>query len=200
MCGLMCFCLSENFSNSQKFPGKRDFLVMVILTLFWIPLKCHLMRFCLSGNFSNSKKYPGKRKLLVMVILTLFWIPFGCGLMSFCLPGKFSNSKKYPGKRDFLVLVILRLVWIPLNCGLCASACLDVQHVPIAMITKFCNRKQSCCKVTYCPLVPAWATTIHKFQGFKAGFDKNDQFKQLIVDPGDLTTVCVFLRLLAVVF
>jgi hypothetical protein len=63
-----------------------------------------------------------------------------------------------------------------------------LQHVPIAMITKFCNRKQSCCKVTYCPLVPAWATTIHKFQGFEAGFDKNDQFKHLIVDPGDLTT------------
>ena len=56
------------------------------------------------------------------------------------------------------------------------------------MITKFCKRKQTSCKVTYCPLVPAWATTIHKLQGFKAGFDKNDQFKQLIVDPGDLTT------------
>jgi hypothetical protein len=56
------------------------------------------------------------------------------------------------------------------------------------MITKICNRKQSCCKVTYCPLVPAWATTIHKFQGFEAGFDGNDQFKHLIVDPGDLTT------------
>jgi hypothetical protein len=108
--------------------------------------------------------------------------------MSFCLPGNFSNSKKYPGKRDFLVLVILRLVRIPLNCGLCASACLDVQHVPIATINKFCNRKQSCCQVTYCPLVPAWATTIHKVQGFEAGFDKNDQFNQLIVDPGELTT------------
>jgi hypothetical protein len=56
------------------------------------------------------------------------------------------------------------------------------------MITKICNRKQSCCKVTYCPLVPAWETTIHKFQGFEAGFDKNAQFKHLIVDPGDLTT------------
>jgi hypothetical protein len=56
------------------------------------------------------------------------------------------------------------------------------------MICKFCNQKQSCCKVTYCPLVPVWATTIHKFQGFKAGFDKNDQFKHLIVDPEDLTT------------
>jgi hypothetical protein len=42
--------------------------------------------------------------------------------------------------------------------------------------------------MTYCPLVPAWATTIHKFQGFEAGFDKNDQFKHLIVDPGNLTT------------
>jgi hypothetical protein len=42
--------------------------------------------------------------------------------------------------------------------------------------------------MTYCPLVPAWATTIHEFQGFEAGFDKNDQFKHLIVDPGDLTT------------
>jgi hypothetical protein len=42
--------------------------------------------------------------------------------------------------------------------------------------------------VTYCPLVTAWATTIHKFQGFKSGFDPNDQFKHLIVNPGDLTT------------
>jgi hypothetical protein len=36
-----------------------------------------------------------------------------------------------------------------------------LQHIPIAMITKTCNRKQSCCTVTYCPLVTAWATTIH---------------------------------------
>jgi hypothetical protein len=42
--------------------------------------------------------------------------------------------------------------------------------------------------VTYCPLVTAWATTIHKFQGFEAGFDQNDQFKHLIVNPGNLTT------------
>jgi hypothetical protein len=40
--------------------------------------------------------------------------------------------------------------------------------------------------VTYCPLVTAWATTIHKFQGFEAGFDENDQLKHLIVDPGKL--------------
>jgi hypothetical protein len=108
--------------------------------------------------------------------------------MCFCLSGNFSNCKTFPGKCGYLVVVILRLFWIPLKCGLCVSARLDVQHVPIAMTTKFCNQKQSCSKVTYCPLVPAWATTIHKFQGFEAGFDKNDQFKQLIVDPRDLTT------------
>jgi hypothetical protein len=39
----------------------------------------------------------------------------------------------------------------------------------------------------YCPLIPAGATTIHKFQGFEAGFGKNDQFKHLIVDPGNLS-------------
>jgi hypothetical protein len=63
-----------------------------------------------------------------------------------------------------------------------------IQHIPIAMITKTCNRKQSCCTVTYCPLVTAWATKNHKFQGFEAGFDPNDQFKHLIVDSGNLTT------------
>ncbi len=40
--------------------------------------------------------------------------------------------------------------------------------------------------MTFCPLVPAWATTIHKFQGFEAGFDENDQFQHLIIDPGDI--------------
>ncbi len=63
-----------------------------------------------------------------------------------------------------------------------------LQHIPMAMITKSCNHKQSCCAVTYSPLVTAWATTIHKFQGFEAGFDPNDQIKHLIVDPGNLTT------------
>lgn len=48
-----------------------------------------------------------------------------------------------------------------------------------------CN-KNGCCSVTFCPLVPAWASTIHKFQGFEAGFDDADQFKYLIVDPGTL--------------
>ncbi len=32
----------------------------------------------------------------------------------------------------------------------------------------------------------SWATTIHKFQGFKAGFDAVYMFCHLIVDPGDL--------------
>jgi hypothetical protein len=46
--------------------------------------------------------------------------------------------------------------------------------------------KKSCCSVTFCPLVPAWATTIHKFQGFEAGFEEKDQFQHLIIDPGDI--------------
>jgi len=32
--------------------------------------------------------------------------------------------------------------------------------------------------------VTAWATTIHKFQGFEAGFDETDMFRRLIIDPG----------------
>ena len=35
-------------------------------------------------------------------------------------------------------------------------------------------------------MVSAYATTIHKFQGFEAGFDENDQFRHLIIDPGDI--------------
>ncbi len=54
------------------------------------------------------------------------------------------------------------------------------------MITKTCKWKQKCCTVTYCPLIPTWTTTIHKFQGFEAEFDENNQFKHLIVDPGEL--------------
>jgi hypothetical protein len=42
--------------------------------------------------------------------------------------------------------------------------------------------------VTYCPLVTAWASTIHKFLGFESGFDKNDQFNHLLVNHGNMTT------------
>ena len=48
------------------------------------------------------------------------------------------------------------------------------------------NVHKSCCTVEYCPLVPAWATTIHKFQGFEAGKEESDRFKQLIIDPGSI--------------
>jgi hypothetical protein len=40
--------------------------------------------------------------------------------------------------------------------------------------------------VTFCPLVPAWATTIHKIQGFGTGFDKRDQFQHSIINPGNI--------------
>jgi hypothetical protein len=35
------------------------------------------------------------------------------------------------------------------------------KHIPIPMRTQYCRK--SCCLVTFCPLVPAWATTLHKF-------------------------------------
>ena len=56
--------------------------------------------------------------------------------------------------------------------------------MPIPARTTLCRK--GCCTVTWCPLEISWATTIHKFQGFEAGFDINDVFRHLIVDPGDL--------------
>ncbi len=44
---------------------------------------------------------------------------------------------------------------------------------------------QKCCRVHFCPLVPAWATTIHKFQGFEAGKGVSDKIKTLIINPAD---------------
>lgn len=46
--------------------------------------------------------------------------------------------------------------------------------------------RKGCCTVKWCPLEPSWATTIHKFQGFEAGFEDKDMFRHLIVDPGDI--------------
>jgi hypothetical protein len=54
------------------------------------------------------------------------------------------------------------------------------------MKTKQCRMKQACCLVTFYPLVPSWATAKHKFKGFEAGFDRNDQFEHLIIVPGDI--------------
>ncbi len=51
---------------------------------------------------------------------------------------------------------------------------------------KYNNINNPCCTVEFCPLVPAWATTIHKFQGFEAGPEDHDMMKYLIVDPGDV--------------
>ena len=60
----------------------------------------------------------------------------------------------------------------------------NTKHVPIPARTTLCQK--TCCSVHWCPLEPSWATTIHKFQGFEAGFDEGDMFNHLIVDPGDL--------------
>lgn len=59
-----------------------------------------------------------------------------------------------------------------------------LQHVPIPMQTMYCNRR--CCKCVYCPLILAWATTVHKFQGFEAGFDKSDMINYIIADINNL--------------
>ena len=56
--------------------------------------------------------------------------------------------------------------------------------MPIPARTTLCRK--GCCTVTWCPLEISWATTIHKFQGFEAGFDANNMFCHLIVNPGDL--------------
>ena len=64
-----------------------------------------------------------------------------------------------------------------------------MQHVPIPMTRVGCKYNKinnPCCTVDFCPLVPAWATTIHKFQGFEAGPENHDMMKYLIVDPGDI--------------
>ncbi len=105
----------------------------------------------------------GEQHVLIIVI------PFGIFF------GKEKNPKVWPYEKRKCINSLSLIIVI-------------LQHIPITMITKTCNRKQLCCTVTYCPLVTAWATTIHKFQCFEAGFDPNDQFKHLIVDPGDLTT------------
>lgn len=44
--------------------------------------------------------------------------------------------------------------------------------------------KHKCCAVKCCPLILAWASTIHRFQGFEAGPGLHDIVKHLLVDPG----------------
>ena len=56
------------------------------------------------------------------------------------------------------------------------------KHVPIPMCIVKC--KHNCCAVKCCPLILAWASTIHRFQGFEAGPGPNDTVKHLLVDPG----------------
>ena len=40
-----------------------------------------------------------------------------------------------------------------------------------------CPKK--CCNARYCPLVLVWATTVHKFQGFEAGFAEYDSIADI---------------------
>ena len=59
-----------------------------------------------------------------------------------------------------------------------------MKHVPIPMTDIDCPRK--CCNARYCSLILAWATTIHKFQGFKADIGKHDAIKHIIADINTL--------------
>ena len=52
------------------------------------------------------------------------------------------------------------------------------------MVDIDCPKK--CCNAKYCPLVLAWATTIHKFQGFEAGFEPHDTINRIIADISTL--------------
>ena len=48
----------------------------------------------------------------------------------------------------------------------------------------YCTKR--CCVARYCPLVLSWAMTVHKFQGFEAGFDEDDNIHHIIADINNL--------------
>jgi len=52
------------------------------------------------------------------------------------------------------------------------------------MLSRDCCYK--CCYVDFCPIVPAWAVSIHKAQGMEAGERKHDYINKVIIDPGPL--------------
>ncbi len=60
----------------------------------------------------------------------------------------------------------------------------STKHVPIPMTNIDCPKK--CYNARFFPLVLACATTVHKFQGFKAGFGKDDHIKRIISDINTL--------------
>ena len=39
----------------------------------------------------------------------------------------------------------------------------------------------------YCPLVLAWATTVHKFHDFEAGFEVEEEINTIIYNMNNLT-------------
>ena len=74
----------------------------------------------------------------------------------------------------------------PLAVGLKPWDTNNPTHVPIPMYIQPCQF--GCCRVQFCPLVPAWASTIHKFQGMEAGHGPDDRINYLIIDPGDINS------------
>ena len=45
--------------------------------------------------------------------------------------------------------------------------------------------KPHLCTALFMPLQIAYAITIHRCQGFEAGFDKGDRWNRMIIDPSD---------------
>lgn len=48
----------------------------------------------------------------------------------------------------------------------------------------YCSKR--CCVARYCPLTLSWAMTVHKFQGFEAGFDEDDKIHHIIANINNL--------------
>ena len=58
------------------------------------------------------------------------------------------------------------------------------QHVPIPPQEVLCDK--GCCVARYCPLILAWTTTVHKFQGFEPGFQQGDLIDRIIASLNNL--------------
>ena len=46
------------------------------------------------------------------------------------------------------------------------------------------DRSRNCCCAKYIPLIPSWATTINKFQGFQAGPSNHNLVHYIVADVG----------------
>ena len=64
------------------------------------------------------------------------------------------------------------------------SHCTFKQHVPMPSQELLCDK--GCYVARYCPLVLAWAMTVHTCQGFEAGFQKGYLINHIIASLNNL--------------